>query len=584
MRVYSETASSRRRSSSSMAVEGGSGVLGCEWSYQPATHAAIGHHRLVTMRSEGIASIYIVCFHHLAHQAFAWQWRSEHSRRYPEGTRCGCGQRVKVLLPPRDETSSVLEVMSVLATRDKSAARQTAQLVNMLSEQFPALLLDDTSPIIDLWVRWGKLSDPVYRWLAQRILKSTPPKDAVAIADRGGQGGQGDAKGEAIALPRHPLPLDKEELNRLRSSRTEDKEAVPLIFPCGWAGAEELWVPQVMLKSCKTRLVCLSDLVREAANGKHELGANAFIEGRTAMVLQSQQMPIARALAAMYRVDTKTIALIHISNGNIWESELNQTVEMYSSWRKPVLRQYWLPDPHGVLTAARDNGIVDWFPIGMNPQWVRYMQKNAAAEVKMPLASARKHLLGFLGSTDKSDRSQRIALVDKALRKMRIIRVKDSSPSVTHLTVFHKKGNVACYGSECKDNDYIESTLDVALCLQLPGSSVESNRFYEGLEGGCIPIVVRRFGPGEEAVWTTPSYGKNASDAVKAALSPLDNVTGKPPPFIVVEREDELASVLGKLVSNNDGGKALDALQAENRAWWQQAKAFYAAKFAGIVC
>ena len=131
------------------------------------------------------------------------------------------------------------------------------------------------------------------------------------------------------------------------------------------------------------------------------------------------------------------------------------------------------------------------------------------------------------------------------------------------------------------DERYISETLDSALCLALPGSSVESNRLYESLEGGCVPVVVARFGPGEEAVGTAPSYGAEASRAVLAAFAPLANVTGAPPPFVLVGHERELATALARLAESAD---ELDALQARAVRWWEAAKAFYAQRMAHAVC
>ena len=325
-------------------------------------------------------------------------------------------------------------------------------------------------------------------------------------------------------------------------------------------------MPEVLLRGCATRLVCLGDLVAAAAAGSHELGADAVRPG-AAMVLQSQQLPIAHALARLYRTPLRSMVLIHISDGNIWQARAPATARIYSQWRH-ALRQYWPPDQSGALAASRDRGEVEWFPIGPNPQWVRLMAALRSGEIPVPLASARTHLLSFLGSTDKSDRQARIALVEEALRGL--------------TAVYHRQGNVACYGTGCTDDDYVKATLETALCLQLPGSSVESNRLYEGLEGGCVPVVVTRFGPGEAAVGTTPSYGEAAAAAVLAALAPLANVTGAPPPFIVVQHERELPAALAPLSAHPGGG--LDELQRRAREWWERAKRHYADRFAQAVC
>ena len=219
-------------------------------------------------------------------------------------------------------------------------------------------------------------------------------------------------------------------------------------------------------------------------------------------VLQSQLMPIAKALAAAYRVPLASLTLVHLSDGNTYRGSVAATAASYAQWRG-ALRQYWLPDAAGSLDAAAARGEVRWFPIGMNPQWVRLMPAFANGSLPLPPASARRHLLTFLGSTHKSNRQARVDAVAAAAR----------------VAVHHKKGDVACYGADCDDGEYVEGTLQSALCLQLPGSSVESNRLYEQLEGGCIPVVVLA------SAWvSTPGRAQGDEAKAVAALSPLDAV------------------------------------------------------------
>lgn len=41
------------------------------------------------------------------------------------------------------------------------------------------------------------------------------------------------------------------------------------------------------------------------------------------------------------------------------------------------------------------------------------------------------------------------------------------------------------------DQHYLHQLFSSAMCLQVPGQSIESFRLYESLEAGCIPVVVR---------------------------------------------------------------------------------------------
>ena len=80
---------------------------------------------------------------------------------------------------------------------------------------------------------------------------------------------------------------------------------------------------------------------------------------------------------------------------------------------------------------------------------------------------------------------------------------------------------------------------------------------------------------------TTPSNGHEAIASVTAALAPLDEVSGAPPPFVVVDHESELLEALRPLA---ESGQALDELQTKARSWWARAKQHYAERFEMAVC
>jgi len=310
-------------------------------------------------------------------------------------------------------------------------------------------------------------------------------------------------------------------------------------------------------------------------------------------VLQRGQFSFAYRVAAAAGVPTSALILVHISDGNIYRAAMASSTAHYPRWRA-AFRQYWVADaPLAELPAsaaapgdhpgrdfaptlqdAADGGHVSWIPIGMNPQWVRLSPSLASRAIPLLPASARRLPLTFLGSTDKSDRLQRIGEVNAVLATLDAILPEP-------LRVFHRRGSVACYGEGCADERYVNETLESRLCLQLPGSSVESNRLYEQLEGGCVPTIVEEWGPGEAAVGTTPTYGAAATADVRAAFAPLTLVTGTPPPFITVPRVSDLPTALAPLLASHD---ALDALQARVVEWWGRAKRHYADAMESAVC
>ena len=586
--------------------------LGCEWSYEALAHAALGrHHRLVTLPSEGLSSVYIVCARDLMHQAFARAWERAHAHVYG-GRRCACGQRLAVLQHPRDARGGYYDLHPSRFGRPATDVEQQAAP--------PTLHADGGTYLLTaLWQAWGSFSEEAWRTMREHYVERAAAESVLAIADRTREGEP------LLVIPRWPVPLGAPYLRQLRATaaaaaaagdpgsavkgaavkgaavkgaavkggadgalaaESVPKQAIPVLYPCGYAGAEEAWIPQVLLRACHVRLVCIADLVDDLAHGRYERGAAAVVPGAL-VVAQSQQLAIVEALASTYRVQLSDLVLIHISDGNIWQHRVATSAAEYRRWRH-AFRQYWLPDASGALATARSSDAVEWFPIGMNPQWVLRMAPVTALDVlsRVPKASTRRHFLSFLGSTDKSDRAKRIALVDGALdllsvRSVRGGGVDDDEEATLPARVFHRRGNVACYGSACDDEAYVRATLDSALCLQLPGSSVESNRLYEGLEGGCIPVVVLRFGPGEAAVGTVPTYDADAIEAVNAAFEPLRNVTGEPPPFVFVTHESELSARLAALAWS---AERLDEQQALTMAWWRDAKRYYARAFTRWAC
>jgi hypothetical protein len=381
----------------------------------------------------------------------------------------------------------------------------------------------------------------------------------------------------ADARPRLFGGVSKHATGRVHEAK-EAQDVVPFVFPCGYAGAEEAWIPDVLLAGCQLRQICLVDIMHDVAYGRIERSAWAMVPGAV-VVLQTQQMPLIKSLASRYHVPLSSLFLVHISDGNIWQEHIADTVRHYTAWRH-VFRQYWVPDKANTLAAASGRGELSWFPIGMNPQWVEVMHEISMGAITVPIASARRHFIAFLGSTDKSERAARIRAVNDAISGLHVgslsTRTTASSPGV-----FHSSGRHSCYGSDCADAGYIGRMLQSAFCLHLPGSSVESNRLYEGLEGGCVPVIIRRFGPGEEAVGTTPDTGITGAVLTSAALLPLDNVTGTPPPFVVVDHETDLFSALEPFAVSS---QSLDQLQQRARSWWHLAKQHYAHTFESRIC
>ncbi|EOD09633.1 hypothetical protein EMIHUDRAFT_198189 [Emiliania huxleyi CCMP1516] len=511
--------------------------------------------RPARLRHQGLAA-YAPCNHEIEHVAFAWHAKAAHEADYA-GRRCACSQRLRLLLPPGADAAA--------ATGFGSKLRATLRKLTL-------------EPSVLVWANRYLSLRPPPPHVAVLLDRTQQPPGYVALplSEELSEDVSEDGKGGR----RSPAPLQPHE----------GGAGVQVIYPCGHAGAEEHFILQTLLGACSPTRHCLFPLALAA--GDLALIKAVVVPGAV-FVLQRGQFSFAYRVAAAAGVPTSALILVHISDGNIYRAAMASSTAHYPRWRA-AFRQYWVADaPLAELPAsaaapgdhpgrdfaptlqdAADGGHVSWIPIGMNPQWVRLSPSLASRAIPLLPASARRLPLTFLGSTDKSDRLQRIGEVNAVLATLDAILPEP-------LRVFHRRGSVACYGEGCADERYVNETLESRLCLQLPGSSVESNRLYEQLEGGCVPTIVEEWGPGEAAVGTTPTYGAAATADVRAAFAPLTLVTGTPPPFITVPRVSDLPTALAPLLASHD---ALDALQARVVEWWGRAKRHYADAMESAVC
>ena len=196
----------------------------------------------------------------------------------------------------------------------------------------------------------------------------------------------------------------------------------------------------------------------------------------------------------------------------------------------------------------------------------------------MPRASHRRHLVSFLGSTDKSDREARLSALRAALR---VTAAAGGAATAIDTSLLAPRGRRACYGAACNESGWVDDMLQSGTALHLPGSSADSGRLWESLEAGAVPLLVEEFGPGEEAVGTSCLYGDEAVRATRGALQPLVEAMGVPLPFVVLRTVDELAALLQQLQADP---ARLDALQERTRAWWAEVKRHFGSQLRGALC
>uniref|UniRef100_A0A7S2CEC7 RXYLT1 C-terminal domain-containing protein n=1 Tax=Haptolina brevifila TaxID=156173 RepID=A0A7S2CEC7_9EUKA len=249
-------------------------------------------------------------------------------------------------------------------------------------------------------------------------------------------------------------------------------------------------------------------------------------------------------------------------------------VAEYPSWRV-AFRNNEFSDADGShsLRDGRRRGVFEWYPLGVSAQWVRLGPREPTSGTLTPSvrASERQHFLTFLGSTDKSEREDRVAQVRVALQ----------AAAGDHRSMLSTRGHHSCYGNECDNTEYVHAMRQSALSLHLPGSSADSGRLWEALEAGAVPVIVEEFGPGEEAVGTAILKGEAAVRATRDALTPLLDDLGAPLPFVVVRNTTALVEALRSL---HEHPEALDVMQETTASWWASAKAHYARRFESAIC
>ena len=104
---------------------------------------------------------------------------------------------------------------------------------------------------------------------------------------------------------------------------------------------------------------------------------------------------------------------MHISHSYMYQAEAAAAAARYAAWRV-AFRNNWFADsredgaPHS-LAAAAARREVSWYPLGLGPQWVAISERISRGEIELARASRRRHLVSFLGSTDKSDREERLS-------------------------------------------------------------------------------------------------------------------------------------------------------------------------------
>lgn len=356
---------------------------------------------------------------------------------------------------------------------------------------------------------------------------------------------------------------------------------VSVLYPCRSCRVEVGWVLRTMLGSCgPLRIICWEDLLsretglQQQPKSEHQTSGKllrSFAEKIAAIGGDKGDVstrPVAAINSRLYKdavklllsggVRLSEVVLVHLGDEQIanafWDNygPDDWAVE-YQRWHH-VFRNHWLDDPTAgwPFQRAASMGRLDYFPLGLTRQ---FYGRSCEPESAVP-SSARKTFFSFSGGL--------------ALREAHLHSVKRAVGSA--LLLRHPPKKSAPHGYRSKDDDHIKLLMASSLCLMVPAASIETNRLYESLEVGCVPVFVSR--QGVRGV----TYD---ADMARLVLYPLENVSGSFPPFLRAYSPAQLPRLLN---STRAALSALNHRQAELRAWWSRAQRHFRRKFEAKIC
>eukprot|EP00931_Biecheleriopsis_adriatica_P124538 TRINITY_DN99688_c0_g1_i1.p1 TRINITY_DN99688_c0_g1~~TRINITY_DN99688_c0_g1_i1.p1 ORF type:complete len:411 (+),score=54.24 TRINITY_DN99688_c0_g1_i1:20-1252(+) len=340
------------------------------------------------------------------------------------------------------------------------------------------------------------------------------------------------------------------------------RSEVSVLYPCKSCRVEVGWVLRTMLGSCgPLRITCWEDLL-PLERAAQALRLQAFLQPsrwtRPVAAINSRLYDEAVELLLAHRVELSEVVLVHLGDEQISNAIWGgrgpaDWVAEYARWHH-TFRNHWLDDPAKgwPFQSAADEGRLDYFPLGLPRQFYG----RGSSEASRTRTSQRKTFFSFSGGL--------------ALRESHLLSIKRAVGGRLHIR--HPPRSGAPHGYRSKDDDHIDLLMASALCLMVPAASIETNRFYESLEAGCLPVFVARQGV-RGALYD--------SDMARFVLFPLDRVTGQPPAYLRAWSAVQLPSLLNRTVEDP---AAMDARQADLRSWWPKAQHHFRQRFEVKVC
>eukprot|EP00435_Cladocopium_sp_Y103_P031951 s274_g8.t1 len=308
-------------------------------------------------------------------------------------------------------------------------------------------------------------------------------------------------------------------------------KSLDVVMPCEVAPKEANGVPveptipwllREMLGFFDLNVACLEDLHRTITSptrAQQKLIAK-YVHPGSVMILTSSKYSMGLDVAA--QTPLRHLKLIHLGDlSSTW-------AHAYRRWGF-VFRTFWTDDVHHSYDKLVKEERLTYLPLGPTPQLMWH------GVSRLQNASQRPVKIYFGGSSQR--RQSRLQQAQKLLGKDLVVESTASGSKI-------RSGY---------DQHYLRQLFRSAMCLQVPGPSIESYRLYESLEAGCIPVVVRTWSQGGDPL-------------VKL------QVGGEASPFLYVQAPEDLPQVLQLT------GMQLDMLQAQCQAWWTRVRQTFRAR------
>eukprot|EP00434_Breviolum_minutum_P043432 symbB.v1.2.038718.t1/scaffold6139.1/size20637/2 len=235
------------------------------------------------------------------------------------------------------------------------------------------------------------------------------------------------------------------------------------------------WILRVMLGFSNLKLACLEDLHGNIASSTTKPSDKSlvaeYVHSGSVMILTSSKYAMGVEVAA--NTTLSNLTLIHIDDlSSTWAQE-------YRRWRF-VFRTFWTDDSSGSYNQLMLKGRLAYFPLGPEPQLLWHGQKHMRNASERPCGGVAVLCFLVYSNFQLMVTCWRLKIFFAGAKQRRVGRLQQAQNVLGKDLVIETTGDEAFRSSY--DHHYVEQLFNSALCLQIPGPSIESYRLFESLE------------------------------------------------------------------------------------------------------